>query len=425
MTVTVKSTPIPDITNLDTLICIGDEVVLKATHGFDGTVAASPVVYRWSPASAIVGSNFGPVVRAKPTESTVFTVETIYAGCSATDQVVVTVSPQPQAAIQTSDSVICAGEMVDLLGIGGFGNSQYNWSPGLSLSDSTIQDPLATPDSTTTYLLTIEEGACTSEASLTIKVFPQPQADFLFSQPNGCEGLEVSFLAVSENALSYIWDFGDGTPPNNESNPLHTYDQAGEYPVTLTVVGAGGCESTASLVTVKVGESSFADFTSEPVPGSQLTLPDALVTFLDQSLNPTSWIWDFGDGQSSAQQNPIHSYLRAGQYNVTLTVTDSNGCVSAITYGPYEIFEPDLFIPNVFSPNGDGINDRFEVVYTGTETYYLEVFDRWGKVYFTSSSPDSLWDGSLPGGIAANEGVYYYVITIGDNVHKGNVSLLR
>ncbi len=425
MLLTVKSTPIARIVTPDTLICIGDEIVLRATHNFKKTAQASPVVYRWSPASAIIGNTFGTTARVKPLVSTTFTVETIYAGCSTTDQVNVNVSPQPEAKISASTTVICSGEMINLMAQGGFGNSQYNWSPAKGLSDPTIIDPIATPDTQTTYTLTIREGACSSQDSITIVVYPQPEAEFLYSQPEGCVGLSVSFLATSEDAIAYTWDFGDGSPINNEPNPIHEYNQVGEYPVTLTVVGAGGCESTASLVTVKVGESIFADFDSEPVPGSQLTLPDALVMFLDKSRHALNWLWEFGDGESSTDVNPVHSYYEPGEFDVTLTVTDSNGCVSSITYGPYVVFEPDLFIPNVFSPNGDNINDRFEIVYTGVENFRLEIFDRWGKGFFASDSPLDLWNGTTPNGDQAPEGVYYYALSIGAKVIRGNVTMLR
>jgi gliding motility-associated-like protein len=425
MVLTVKSTPNAHVITPDTLICIGDEITLKSEHDFDNTVPASPVIYQWSPTATIIGSTFGPNIRVKPDESVTYTVRTTYAGCSTTDQVNISVSPQPMAQIMASDSVICSGELVNLQASGGFGNSQYTWSPAASLDDVSSASPIATPDTFTRYYLNIKEGACNSIDSIDIQVFPQPEAEFLHSQPEGCVGLSVSFLATSEDAIAYVWDFGDGSPLNNEPNPIHQYNQVGEFPVVLTVVGAGGCESTASLVTVKVGESIFADFESEPVPGSQLTLPDALVIFLDKSRNGINWLWDFGDGESSTAVNPVHTYYEPGEFDVTLTVTDSNGCVSSITYGPYVVFEPDLFIPNVFSPNGDNINDKFEIVYTGVEQFRLEIFDRWGRAYFSSESPEDLWAGTTLDGGEATEGVYYYALMIGGKIIKGNVTLLR
>lgn len=425
MLLTVKSTPIANVLTPDTLICVGDEFNLRANHSFSQTANAAPVVYLWSPQSAIIGSTFGTTVKANPDVSTTYTVRTTYAGCSTSDVVNISVSPQPLAQIVVSDSVICSGELVNLQANGGFGNSTYSWSPADGLSDVVTENPIANPDTSIRYYLTIKEGACSSSDSMDILVYPQPEAEFLHSQPEGCVGLSVSFLATSEDAIAYVWDFGDGSPLNNEPNPIHQYNDVGEFPVILTVIGAGGCESTASLITVKVGESIFADFDSEPVPGSQLTLPDALIIFLDQSRSASNWLWDFGDGESSTDINPVHSYYETGEFDVTLTVTDSNGCVSSITYGPYVIFEPDLFIPNVFSPNGDNINDRFEIVYTGVENFHLEVFDRWGRAFFASDSPENLWNGTNSDGSEATVGVYYYALSVGNKIIRGNVTLLR
>jgi gliding motility-associated-like protein len=85
---------------------------------------------------------------------------------------------------------------------------------------------------------------------------------------------------------------------------------------------------------------------------------------------------------------------------------------------------PDLFVPTVFSPNNDGINDFFQIRYTGTETFSLQVHDRWGRQAFSADSQNSAWDGTTNGANMA-EGTYYYVLTIGENRYTGNVTLLR
>ena len=106
-------------------------------------------------------------------------------------------------------------------------------------------------------------------------------------------------------------------------------------------------------------------------------------------------------------------------------MTDENGCVSTITDGPFEVYQPDLLVPNVFTPNGDGVNDAFAVRYTGAEDFYLEVFDRWGRMFFSSQSAADTWPGLDGNGNAAPEGVYYYSLQIGENSYQGNVTLMR
>lgn len=427
MTVTVKPTPIAHVVTLDTLICIGETLQLVGSHSFVNTDSVPPnqVIYRWSPRASIQGSMFDNPVTVKPDESTAYLLETNVLGCKTFDQVIVNVSQQPTAAITASDTVICAGEVVQLMGQGGFGSSTYLWSPSSGVSDSSIVDPIVEPMVTTTYMLTIEEGACTSDTSIRIKVLPFPVADYFSTQTDGCPGLEVSFIENATDALFYSWNFGDGSPTDNTPNPLHVYSEPGMYPVTLIVQAFGGCADTVTKVVVNIGDGSFADFTSDPLPDVEQVLPDAVVSFTDLSQQGVNWLWDFGDGSTSAAQNPDHIYREPGDYEVTLTVTDVNGCISTIVKGKYVVFAPDLFIPNVFSPNDDGVNDVFEIVYTGKEDFSLELFDRWGRVVYTADRAIDTWNGIRETGDQAPEGVYFYSLTIGDRTYTGNVTLLR
>ena len=148
------------------------------------------------------------------------------------------------------------------------------------------------------------------------------------------------------------------------------------------------------------------------------------MSFSDQSQRALNWFWDFGDGSFSNEASPFHRYEQAGEYTVSLTITDEVGCVAESTQGPFTVILPDLFVPNVFSPNNDGINDLFQVRYTGNETYFLQVHDRWGRKVFEANGSASAWDGTTNGAKMA-EGTYYYVLTIGENRYNGNITLLR
>ena len=177
--------------------------------------------------------------------------------------------------------------------------------------------------------------------------------------------------------------------------------------------------------TISVSDNVIADFVSEPVFDSEIALPNATVSFTDSSINASSWFWDFGDGKGSDAQNPVHTYTQAGEYTVTLTAADERGCVQTIEYGPYRVVIPEVMIPNVFTPNADGVNDGFMVRYNGTETFRLEIFDRWGKPFFSGDAADKTWDGFDMDGNKAAEGVYFYALKIGENTFTGNVTLMR
>ncbi len=421
---TVNPTPIADILSNDTIICQGDEIKLISTHTWQPS--SSPrVVYEWSPINAVVDDIFSPTPTVKPNETTIFKVRVSSDDCATEAQMLVTVVPGIEAVITATDSAICAGQTTVLTASGGLGNANYFWTPTSSLSDSSIMEVSASPTVTTTYNLVMEEGICSDDTSITIIVHPSPTSTYFASQADGCAGLEVSFLENTQDALSFIWNFGDGSPVNNEPNPSHIYNDPGSYTVSLTTVGTFGCESTTASTVVNISEGSFADFASSPAADTEIPLPDAEVSFEDLSSNGVSWHWDFGDGNTSNQENPTHIYRTPGDYEVTLTVTDGNGCISTITYGMYKVAVPGLFIPNVFSPNEDGINDRFEIVYTGKEDFTLQVFDRWGKTVYESFAADGGWDGVSPSGNGANEGVYFYTLKIGDQSYTGNVTLMR
>jgi len=426
ITVEVRPTPVVEIISPDTIICAGDEIDLTAVHTFTSTLTASPVNYQWSPGPAIM-NGLDSVVTVFPTFTTIYTVQASIAGsCPTTDEIKVEVRPQVNANITADASSICSHESTVLHANGGVGSAQYIWSPSIGLSDTTSRDVDATPDTTTTYQVIVQEGVCSDTAEYTLEVFPTPTADYFASQSSGCIGLEVSFIDNSQGADALTWDFGDGTVIFNEDNPTHIYTQAGTFDVTLTTSSAGGCTNTITLTTVTVTDTSFADFTSNPLEGVTQVLPDAKVEFTDLSINGVNWVWDFGDGETSGTQSPTHTYTNVGEYNVSLIVTDVNGCVSTVVHGPYIVVTPEVFFPNVFTPNGDGLYDVFEVLYTGSEIYNMSIYDRWGNKVFEADSPTEKWDGTRNnGGTPEKEGVYYYVVMIGTKAYEGHVTLMR
>lgn len=182
-----------------------------------------------------------------------------------------------------------------------------------------------------------------------------PVAEFAF---------EVSALSVLFEDLStgeptaWQWDFGDGAVTGRQ-HPLHTYAVAGTYTVTLTVTAPGGQSTKRKFVTVEAGEPLLANF--------GFTVNGLLVLFSDASAGePTSWSWDFGDGQQSSARNPSHSYRQPGSYAVTLTVendfgvTDSTSQFVDVSLGDAPVAE--------FQAQTDGLRALFTDMSTGKPT---------------------------------------------------------
>jgi len=147
--------------------------------------------------------------------------------------------------------------------------------------------------------------------------------------------------------------------------------------------------------------------------------------------NNLAYEWDFGGDGRAFEMNPLHTYQLAGTYQNTLhIVNEVSKCED--TSEPQEIivFESDLQVPNVFTPNGDGVNDEFRVAYRSIKTYRIDIFNRWGRKVYSSTNPALGWDGRIGKG-EASPGVYFYVIEaegfIKEERYKlhGTITLIR
>lgn len=426
--VQVKPTPIANILTQDTVICSDDTIQLMSDYSFVNTTPASPVIFYWT-GSPDANSILDPTAQnpfVSPTQTTVYTIRTSVAGeCPTYDEVTVIVVPFEPANVWADTTIICGNGSTTLHITGGTGNSYYSWTPSQSLNNSTIANPVSTADSTVTYYGTVYGAGCSSTDSVTITVHPEPVANYVATNANGCDELEVAYFEQTQSALTYIWNFGDGTPVSNEPDPIHVYTQAGTYNGTLTVVGVGGCTDDIALAPVTVSSNTSAGFTSAPLVSDTLLLPAATVSFTDTSLNAVSWLWTFGDGITTTEQNPVHTYRFVGEYTVTLQVTNEDGCVSEITHGPYVVIDPDFFFPNVFTPNGDGFFDEWIIQYLGTENIEAAVYDRWGKPVFNAKGQNISWNGKDLKGKDCADGIYYYNVILGTKVYNGNITLMR
>ncbi|MCS7073552.1 MAG: gliding motility-associated C-terminal domain-containing protein, partial [Bacteroidia bacterium] len=151
------------------------------------------------------------------------------------------------------------------------------------------------------------------------------------------------------------------------------------------------------------------------------------VQFLNQSIGADRFFWDFGDGTSSQTANPIKTWSESDSFRVVLMVADSNDCRDTlIQMIDYDITGAGkIFIPNVFTPNGDGINDEFRILGTNADCMQLlEVFDRWGVKIFESRTYQVGWNGTYQGKHSP-EGAYVYIISGPGYRRTGTVTLLR
>lgn len=390
----------------------------------------SPYYLTWSPAQLV--SN--PTItnpKVAPTETTRFYVQINGGPCVNHDSLTVYVFPFVGAHIIGDKKEICLGDSVRLIRTGGSEASSWVWSwkdslTGQSYSIKDVDTLWVKPDASTDFILTIGEGGCGAADTFHVKVRNTPRPDTYITFPNGCETLTVSFNDADTHGLFRYWDFGDGSPVVNDRAPVHTYQKPGVYTVTLTVQSDEFCQIKVSQEKIiRVGNESVVNFTSIPRFPAELILPFSEVQFVDSSQGAIAWHWQFGDEQSSSDQNPLHRYEKSGMFEVTLTIIDSLGCSYSVTRGVYHVMEPQLQIANVFTPNNDGVNDFWNPSYSGLEDFTVIVLDRWGTEMYSGRKNDVGWNGKMKNGENGPAGVYFYYLQLKDKKIDGYFTLMR
>ncbi len=174
-------------------------------------------------------------------------------------------------------------------------------------------------------------AACTDSLVKTIKILPPPTVDFTSNTPGACKGpLAVTLQDISPGAVSWLWNFGDGGTSTQKA-PSHTYTQAGEYDVSLTITTSTGCTNTLTKSKFIRITPPVVQITNAPAGGCApfLFSPVAGINTVDAV---STYLWDFGDGgATSTSANPSHTYNATGNYTIKLTITTTGGCSATLT----------------------------------------------------------------------------------------------
>jgi gliding motility-associated-like protein len=249
-----------------------------------------------------------------------------------------TAKAQPIADFSAQQVSGCAPLIVQFADQSSGNPNTWKWDMGNGTS-SILQNPSVTYFNPGTYTVTLtvsnNQGLTTITRQAYITVYAAPEVNFAASDSSGCYPLQIQFSDSSQAAhnnriTSWIWDFGDGKFSQLQ-NPSHSYDTSGSYNVSLKVISTNGCQSSITKNHfIKIFDGIQADF-EETVPGT--CVPPAMLTFRDKTVSTTAYDihWNFGDGNSSIESNPTHTYGSNGIYNVTLVVTNIYGCKDSIT----------------------------------------------------------------------------------------------
>jgi len=375
----------------DVSICRGQTTTLGATGG---------TIYSWSPDSTLNNASIAAPI-ATPHVTTTYTVlVTNSNNCTATDNVTVTVHPLPTANAG-QDVSICHGTSTNLLATGGL---TYTWGPSTGLNSTTIAGPVASPNLTTTYTVTVTDGnGCTNSDNITVAIIAAPVANAGIDQ-SICLGESATLIATGGGA--YTWNTGD-----TSSTVSYVPSVTTSYVVTVSY--SNGCSSSDD-VTITVNTAPVVVLSSDPTGYAYV---GQIVTFtaLPAGYSNYNFYIDTTLAQSGNSNIFVTNSLENGQV-VSVLVTEA-GCNSEQDTLLIDI-KP---IPNAFTPYEiDGKNDIF------VKGLDIKIINRWGQKLYEGTEG---WDGTFNGKLVS-AGTYYYIIHINDlqgvaKELKGSVTVVQ
>ena len=403
----------------DTNYCYGDSVSFVSNSIINGTA-----FYYW---------DFGPT--AAPASFIGATPPPVYFDTTGVIQIMMILTdscgvdtafhninmyPLP-VALTISDTSVCPFDTA-ILGASPISDYSYDWTPGIGLSDSTIGNPVFSYDDSVTYTLVVTDRATGCVDSTTLKM---TMLTFIIvdagNDTNMCASDSIQLIA--SGAINYNWSPAAGLSDTAIYNPLTTIDTS----ITYTVIGtSGSCAIDTDSVNIVVNPLPIVSVSAD------VTIYYGESVQLSGSGGP-SYAWTPISGLNCPTcENPIASPLETTTYY--LTVTDSLGCSITDTVVVTVDLTKMIFIPNIFSPNGDGENDFFYVQGLGIAELNMLIFDRWGeKVFentgFQADDKSTGWDGTYHGKLM-NPAVFMYIVTgtfiDGSEIkEKGDLTLIK
>lgn len=464
--ITILKLPLPVISSNSITLCTGQTALLSYSLSNAGSTGTTSVL--WSPGGATTNS-------LTINTATIYTIQVNNACGFNTTTFTISSGITPTVNITASGpSSFCVGSSVTFTAISNAPN--YLWSNG-----STSQ--ILTVSTTQTAVVTTTNSCGISQASVTINVLPLPTLTLSANSVVICSGQSETVTATS-NVTNYLWNTGEitnsiivstagvktvsvsnicgsttgtinvvlkstptftlsasslticpnetatltaigGTEPYIWSNSLSTGSTVTTTGGTVTVTNSNECGSITQTIVVSVININ-ASISASPMNG----IKPLVVDFTNNSTGGTAFLWDFGNGFSASTQTvSAQTYTIGGDFTVYLVVT--NGLCTDIDSLIIKVLneEPGLLIPNVFTPNGDGINEFFKITGYNITEFNCVIFNRWGLQLFEWSDIKVGWDGKIEDELAT-DGTYFYLINakdinLKDIKKQGTFSLIR
>lgn len=340
--------------------------------------------------------------------------------CNDTAYITIRITPAVHASFSFDYDTCVAGPVIFTDFSSGDGIvEKWDWNFGVPNGVSSEQHPSYLYDSPGNHPVTLtvtDRNGCMDDTVQIIQWFPVPP--LIIIQPNtflGCSPADIFFNNLStpiDETYHIVWDFGDGDTLQGVISPTHLYTEPGTYDVKVSITSPIGCFIADSFLNlIRVEPSPTADFTYDPTEG--LNSFNRTVDFTDLSTGAEHWNWQFDQFGTSIQRNPTFTFPDTGVVFVRLIVTHPEGCQDSLT----KIIDirPEIrwYMPNAFTPNGDGVNDGFfgKGFLEGMSSFHMTIWNRWGERVFNTTDPREQWNGRADntGGMSP-AGVYVYQV---------------
>lgn len=389
--------------------CSGSELKITASDGANH--------YQWTgPNNFIFPGKALSIPNAQPHHAGSYTLQlqSLF-DCRFTTVVKVNIIPALELKIAPSDLMICKfQEVLNTTSVsGGSGHYQFSYQPMYGITHLSGGLAYFSPQSSMQYTVQVTDPACptsTISKAFWVNVRPLPDAEILSDLKEGCVPLEVKLQSfVYSPSVSVIWDIEPGRK-SSQSSFTHLFTRAGLYQPEVTVTDVFGCTAKHKAeFMIRVNPKPEPDFNINP---EEISLVNNRASFkaINRNGDIAACEWFIGpDNQKFTGNEAEFEFEQSGLNPVRLILTNSWTCKEELI--KYVDVKEDflVYIPNTFTPNGDGLNDWFGPVATGISEngYLFTIYNRWGELIYRSNKPGEAWDGKVSGE-AAMTGVYTY-----------------
>ena len=390
----------------DTATCTGVSLQLNGSGGN---------IPEWINSTSLSDPNiYNPIASPNSATNYILKVTDLF-GCVNFDTILVDVFANV-IADAGADIDTCANVPIPLQASGGV---SYFWLDSLYINRPNVSNPLAFPNDDIEFVVEVtDSNGCIGYDTLQVSIF-------LANTSNDtvlCSGDSFQPIIYGDLPSSISWSPTDGVSNPNIGNPSLSPNSSTSYLVNLS--NTIGCVIVDTLnVEIPEIEATFDTVIEPGCEGIEITYYNTSDTELD-------FYWMFSDLDSSINNEVIKIFTFGSDYSGSLFVQDTNGCTESLTYSGDALTFDDYFTisdPNIFTPNGDNMNDEFiiEIPEKVEKCAELTIYNRWGQIQYFSTGNNLKWDGRNNVGSETPAGTYFYTLSIKDKKFEGTLNLLR